>query len=780
MAQDEATDPVQSPQVSNTDQASTRNRWAWVILLLLMCLAFAVRTYRLDEQSLWWDDYNGLAHLTKSGFVDVMDESRRMNPEGAPLYHAVQYVASLVIGNSEIAHRLFNVCLNVLTLVIIFGLGRNLFGTLAGLVAAACLALSPEHLFHAQSIRIYPLEVLLAAISLYAFERFWHTDQRRWMWINVIANALLPWTHFFGVLAAIAQGTSLVVFVWGHWRKAILWCVVQGLLLLPVAVWVLTMARVSAVWHFHAPDAEQIFLDLFGDDLVFIATSGDPWALRLFGWDSSTDAFRNTMKHITTSFFVLVVLSAVICWAWQGTRMLTGKGVPRKVDQWQGYALLVLFWLVPPLILTALSYLIQPCWYPRYSLYSTLALYTLTGAFVQNLRWKPVQGVAIIVLVTLFAYQLMFLMPVDARTQWRQVGQYLTEQVQPDDVVLVGAFGPASINHRAVCYHTPPMEVPIVETPTMENAVNQARCHLLAKREEGKAAQAWFVLNMHFGRTTPTHIYDYLIANDFKYDFKFFGAMEMIILVRIHELPEDAATRPMQLPPHVMRDVSFDNEFSYRAQLEALGLAPDDETYLRQLADVWDDGIFYDDAEKWGTLSHMLANAGHFELAERCAMMNAERPNRDHEFDLWYVWFSAGELQKALKLAAELPAIFHNSPEFALLPLALTLHAAGEADAASAVYRSARPVLAEEDWPFLSITDAAFSGDHPAARTAALAVRHSFYPFIPYQPYEFYRVIGLEKWITPCARPWAPAPVAEELRKAVAAEAVSAFPRPLS
>ncbi|MCC6144914.1 MAG: glycosyltransferase family 39 protein, partial [Candidatus Hydrogenedentes bacterium] len=428
-------------------------RWAWIALLLLMCVAFGLRIYRLDEQSLWWDDYNGLAHLTKSGFSDVMAESRRMNPEGAPLYHAVQYAVSLVIGHGEIPHRLFNVCLNVLTLVLVFGLGRNLFGTAAGLVAAGCLALSPEHIFHAQSIRIYPLEVLLAAISLYAFERFWHTDQRRWMWINVIANALLPWTHFFGVLAAIAQGTALVVLVWGRWRKAITWCVVQGVLLLPVAVWVLTMARVSAVWHFHAPNFESVFLDLFGDDLVFIATSGDPWAIRLFGFDSAAEAFRNTMKHVTTSFFVMVVAVALVCMILRGYHYFRGRLETGQVHQWQGYAILILFWLVPPLILTALSYLLQPCWYPRYSLYSTLALYLLTGAFVQKLRWLPLQGIAVAGILVLYAYQLMFLLPVDSRTQWRQVGRYLTEQVQPDDIILVGAFGPASINHRELCYH---------------------------------------------------------------------------------------------------------------------------------------------------------------------------------------------------------------------------------------------------------------------------------------------------------------------------------------
>ncbi|HRZ83248.1 MAG TPA: hypothetical protein P5069_12370, partial [Candidatus Hydrogenedentes bacterium] len=36
----------------------------------LFALALVLRVFRLDEQSVFWDDYNGLVGLAESGFVD--------------------------------------------------------------------------------------------------------------------------------------------------------------------------------------------------------------------------------------------------------------------------------------------------------------------------------------------------------------------------------------------------------------------------------------------------------------------------------------------------------------------------------------------------------------------------------------------------------------------------------------------------------------------------------------------------------------------------------------
>ena len=71
----------------------------------LAAAAVLVRLWGLGEQSLAWDDYNGLVGLSEDSLLASVALARQVNPEGAPLYHVVQWLASLLIGDRITVRR---------------------------------------------------------------------------------------------------------------------------------------------------------------------------------------------------------------------------------------------------------------------------------------------------------------------------------------------------------------------------------------------------------------------------------------------------------------------------------------------------------------------------------------------------------------------------------------------------------------------------------------------------------------------------------------------------
>ncbi|NLV40333.1 MAG: hypothetical protein GXY15_03790 [Candidatus Hydrogenedentes bacterium] len=105
--------------------ARTRSVLLWAGLF---ALALALRVFRLDGQSLFWDDYNGLVGLAEPGLVDSILAARDVNPEGMPLYHVVQYLFRGLIGGSPPAMRGLSIAIGLATLPFVCAAASAAFG----------------------------------------------------------------------------------------------------------------------------------------------------------------------------------------------------------------------------------------------------------------------------------------------------------------------------------------------------------------------------------------------------------------------------------------------------------------------------------------------------------------------------------------------------------------------------------------------------------------------------------------------------------------------------
>jgi len=141
------------------------HRLGWVILLgvLIALLAFALRVYRLDAQSLWYDEGNSVRLAERALPEVVQGAAADIHPPG---YYLLLAGWERLAGHSAFAMRYISVLSSVLTVAVLIALGRRLFSPGVGVLAGLLGAIHPLVVYYAQEARMYALLGLLSAASL--------------------------------------------------------------------------------------------------------------------------------------------------------------------------------------------------------------------------------------------------------------------------------------------------------------------------------------------------------------------------------------------------------------------------------------------------------------------------------------------------------------------------------------------------------------------------------------------------------------------------------------
>ena len=201
-----------------------------ITLLVVLLLAFALRVYRLEGQSLWYDEAV-TAHVASQGISELTRwTADDIQP---PLYYYVVAGWTWLAGRGEWALRFPSVCFSLLTVALMWSLARRLFGAgrsgqMAGLVAALLAAISPLYVYYAQEARMYAQLTFLGALAGYALLKATTDDGRRttdersrssivgrrssviWWLAFVLASVAALYTHYFAAFLLLAYGVCVI------------------------------------------------------------------------------------------------------------------------------------------------------------------------------------------------------------------------------------------------------------------------------------------------------------------------------------------------------------------------------------------------------------------------------------------------------------------------------------------------------------------------------------------------------------------------------------------
>ena len=549
-------------------------------VLAIMLLAAGLRAWRLNEQSVWHDEYYSAVHVEAPDLATYMTLVRLYNPEHVPLYYLAEYGWARAVGTDPERLRWLSILFGALTVPLLCALGRRLFSPAAGLWAGLLFALSPAQLWHGQSLRPYALLVLAAAASMHTL--VWAVQEGgvlRWL-AHGAANILLMWTHPFGVLLLGGMAPAFLFMKPRRWRPFLLWAGFNAAVLFSVWVYFRTMPYVgeAAYAWFQMPDPARLLFDFAGDDALLrldVRSDGATWP-----WVPAALAAVLQQARAASDWIIVAAGLAAMLWLGAGVR----RKQPARHRMRAAFLLGIL--TIPMLVLLVLSVTVRPAVVPRYTVYSGLALYLALGGAAAGISAAGLRAAVLACGACVCALQLAFVLPAPTRTDWHGMFRYLSEQCGPRD--LIATVGPLSTPELLYTYRARQSGFarPAETFPTLPVLCEKTR-DFFAEAANADAS-VWVFYDQAYRQGPDARVVDCFSRQGYDVSSKEFVVQENLIVYRVRR-----------------GGVSAPQAADCRA------CALDDRVYEKLLAAA---GVDRSDAAAWARATASLANTVDMEL----------------------------------------------------------------------------------------------------------------------------------------------------------------------
>ena len=472
----------------------TRRWLVWLGLAVL--LAFALRLYRIDHHSVWWDESYSVELAEKSLWEGTLQTAGDIHP---PLHYNLLHFWIRAGGRSEYSIRFHSLTFGLLLVPLTYQLGRRLAGRGPGLAAAAIIGASPFHVAYSQEARMFSLETLLATLSVYFMVRLLQSPvashqspvgtpqdsglrtrdskpETRWLWFGwVLSTALSLYADYFPVFVILFQNVflALVVLVsWMRGRETImlrasaggdkpppygpampsarapgvgsLSLVLPRASLPPLLRW--WIGGQALAFLLYLPWFLVAFFQVTGYGYGRITTPSIPVLLAQTwsAYNLGQSSYWNTVWAFWGFNTFLVVAALVLGWRWRGGALA-------------GATTFLGLYMVVPLLVFVVTLQFRPFFNPRYMLVATPPLYLLLGLLLWRLgagcplphghgsvrgllaRWRLLVAAATAVALGCgFAWSLnnYFFNPTYAKDDARSVMAFLRREATDQDLIL--------------------------------------------------------------------------------------------------------------------------------------------------------------------------------------------------------------------------------------------------------------------------------------------------------------------------------------------------------
>jgi hypothetical protein len=371
-------------------------------VLALITTAGAVLCFHaLAAKSFWFDEGVSIA-IARLDWLNFARILWRREANMALYYLALR--GWLYLGDSEAFIRGLSVIFALAAIPALYFLGRRLFDSRTGLIAATLLAVNAYAVRYSQEARSYSLMLLLCTLSSLYFLKALENPSRRNRVLYVLVSALAVYAHFFAGLLLLVQWLALRFLdresVPEASRKDWRWI---ALAVSPVAIFVATTGAGPLRW-IQRPGIKELW----------------DFALRLTG----------NAGPLLLAAYVLACVAAV----WPALRQ---TALRVSWDPWR-YRFLLL-WLLLPVVLTLAVSFARPLFLPRYFFFCLPALLLLAAAGVARLRsaWVLTPVLLLFVALSLRGTMSYYRQDFDLRRDdWRGAAQHVLSQARPGDAVV--------------------------------------------------------------------------------------------------------------------------------------------------------------------------------------------------------------------------------------------------------------------------------------------------------------------------------------------------------
>jgi 4-amino-4-deoxy-L-arabinose transferase-like glycosyltransferase len=454
-----------------------------IMVALLMAIGLGLRLYQAASKSVWLDEAFSI-WVARHSPAEILAWLVKVD-QHPPLYYLSLSLWIRLFGWWETPARAFSALWGVLTIPVMFAIGRRLGGIGLGLVAALLLTFSPFHVQFAQEMRMYALLSFGAAVALWglatvidepaAREPLGTHLQRAWAALrggggrDVPADtaspagsveqentAFLGYTGRVSARRAVHRAARWRLPRWHEVRPDVAWlalavgCAAAVLthntaVFLPAGVSLFLMGYIFHNRLHRDPFARNALLTM-----GFFVLLWSPWfpvvvyqtvrVIRRFWIPAPT--WKTVLGTFHTFHSAFLPDQVPLRWLWDLVFFaLALLGVihwlRRPGERWKALMLVTLF--LTPIAGELLFSLRRPIFYSRTLIWATLPYYLLIASGIIALRFIPYQTTALIILLTLNVLSLNHFYVSYQKEGWDKAAAYVARHARPGDVILFNA-----------------------------------------------------------------------------------------------------------------------------------------------------------------------------------------------------------------------------------------------------------------------------------------------------------------------------------------------------
>lgn len=388
---------------------------------LILFLGLILRLVSLN-QSLWLDEAINI-NVVKSVDLNTLIFHYALGDFHPPLFHIILkgwtelYLNILHLPEYEFIYRLPSVLFGILTIYVLYLIGRKLFDKHTALIAAALLATSPLHIYYSQEARMYMLATFLTSLSVYFFISILKKDRLIYWFGFIVSTALMLYSDYLPYFIIPVYVLYLVV----NFRKiskTTLKAFVPALLLICALItpWLILLpAQLSA--GLSAAAASPAWAQVVGTPNL--QTLGVTFVKFVIGRVSIENNLIYALVFLPIGIFVTALLMLSLL-----------RSNTRR-------SFLYYWFLLPTVLAFGFAFVIPIFAYFRLT-YVLPAFYLLLASAITVVNFPPLARTLLtlslaINIVPLFFY---FTNPQFQREDWRAATNYIQSQATPQTVVL--------------------------------------------------------------------------------------------------------------------------------------------------------------------------------------------------------------------------------------------------------------------------------------------------------------------------------------------------------
>lgn len=333
-----------------------KNYLFWIIL----SVGAGFRLYHLESANFWFDESLPLV-MTKEGIKKALFSAKFYCPV---IYDAfVNYYGGIVKDNALLL-RLPSILFGVISIGVIYCLGKLLFNKRAGLFSAFILAVSPFHIYYSREIRMYSLIALLSLTAVYFLVRAMRENKDiHWLCYS-ISNIIGIYVHPMVILFFIAEAMFFIFYIKKYNRLINRWLKFHFFIFILLIPWIISMLSGFNL---------VIKRDDWFFELTFSWIPQITWANVFYTFKNFSIGY-NAVKQIY--FFAVLLFFALFLW-----------GVFKKDKEGEG-RVLALVCLFAPILFAYVISKFRACYLDRYFITSSLFYYLIIGKGLSSLNKK--------------------------------------------------------------------------------------------------------------------------------------------------------------------------------------------------------------------------------------------------------------------------------------------------------------------------------------------------------------------------------------------------------